>query len=235
MTPRSKAAAGALAIVTIGFLASNQPVPIYDGLGFPDQPYRLIGNGTRGEPSVATGTANVDADGSSEPLSARSNESGPQVVFELGAGAFRGAPGSTLTLTATPVPTTDPPSAGTADSNTYRVIASSTAGTVTQTASAAKGFVFLRAVKLSDPRPQIFRRMSVGAPWTTLPSSRTGQDIVSASYAGTGDYLLLRPTGAHDARQGSGVITRFFEIAFGLLLLTILILLTRRAGKGDKT
>ena len=234
MKPQSKVAA-ALAIVTIGLLASNQPVPIYDGLGFPDQAYRLIGNSTRGEPSVATGTAHLDADGSSEPLSARSNESGPQVVLELGAGAFQGVPGSTITLTATPFTTTDPPSAGTADSNAYRVIARSTAGTVTQTASAAQGFVFLRAVKVSDPPPEIQHHCGLGAPWTALPSSRTGQDIVSASYAGTGDYLVLRPTGAKDARHGSGLLTRVFEIAFGLMLLTILVLVTRRAGKRDMT
>ena len=221
--------------MTIGLLATDQPVPIYDGLGFPDQPYRLIGNSTRGEPSVATGTAHVGADGRSEALSARSNESGPQVVLELGAGAFQGAPGSTIRLTATPVPTTDPPSAGTADSNAYRVTASSTAGTVKQTASAAQGFVFLRAVKVSDPPPEILHRTGLGAPWTALASSRTGQDIVSASYAGTGDYLLLRPTGAKDARQGTGLTTRLLEIAFGLLLLTGLVMVSRRAGNNDKT
>ena len=232
---RLRSAAVALAIVTIGLLATDQPVPIYDGLGFPDQPDRLIGNGARGEPSVATGTAHVGADGRSEALSARSNESGPQVVLELGAGAYRGAPGSAVKLTASPLPNTDPPSGGTVDSNTYRVAASSNTGAVTQTASAEKGFVFLRAVKVSDPPPQILHRIGLGAPWTALPSSRTGQDIVSASYAGAGDYLLLRPTGARDARQGSGLITRLFEIAFGLLLLTSLVLLSRRAGSKDKT
>ncbi len=228
-------AAAALAIVTIGLLATDQPVPIYDGLGFPDQPYRLLGNGTRGEPIVATGTAHVGADGRSEALSARSNESGPQVVLELGAGAYRGAPGSTIKLTATPVPTTEAPADGTPDSNTYRVVASSTAGTATQTASAAQGFVFLRAVTVSDPPPQILHRAGPGAPWTALPSSITGQDIVSASYAGAGDYLLLRPTGAKDARQGSGLITRLFEIAFGLLLLSVLVLVSRRSGNNSKT
>ena len=232
---RLRSAAAALAIVTIGLIATDQPVPIYDGLGFPDQPYRLIGNGARGEPTIATGTAKIGADGLSEALSARSNESGPQVVLELGAGAYRGAPGSTIKLMATPVPNTEPPAEGTPDSNTYRVVASSTAGTVTQTASAAQGFVFLRAVKVSDPPPQIQHRTSLGAPWTMLPSSRTGQDIVSASYAGAGDYLLLRPIGAKDARQGSGLITRLFEIAFGLLLLALLVLLSRRAGNNDKS
>ena len=232
---RPRYAAAALAIVTIGLLATDQPVPIYDGLGFPDQPYRLIGDSTRGAPSVATGTAHVGADGRSEALSARSNESGPQVVLELGAGAFKGAPGSTIKLTASPVPNTDPPSGGTVDSNTYRVAASSTAGMPTQTPSAAQGFVFLRAIKASDPPAQIQHRMSLGAPWTALLSSRTGQDIVSASYAGAGDYLLLRAIGAKDARQGSGLITRLFEITFGLLLMALLVLLSRRAGKNDKT
>lgn len=232
---RLRSAAAALAIVTIGLLATDQPVPIYDGLGFPDQPYRLIGNGTRGEPTVATGAAHVDADGRSEALSARSNESGPQVVLELGAGAYRGAPGSTVKLTATPVPNTDPPSGGTVDSNTYRVEAKSATGTVTQTPSAAQGFVFLRAIKASDPPPQILHRTSLGAPYASLPSSRTGQDIISASYAGAGDDLLLRPTGAKDAKQGSGLLTGLFEIGFGLLLLALLVLLGRRAGNNDKT
>ena len=117
--------------------------------------------------------------------------------------------------------------------NSSSAVATTT--TMTQTASAAQGFVFLRAVKVSDPPPQILPRTSLGAPWTGLPSSRTGQDIVSASYAGTGDYLLLRPLGAKDARQGSGLITRLFEIAFGLLLLALLVLLSRRAGNNDKT
>lgn len=117
---RLRSAAGALAIVTVGFLTSHQPVPIYGG--FPHQPYRLIGDATRGEPSVATGTAHVGADGRSGALSARSNESGPQVVLELGAGAFQGAHGATIGLTATPIPMIDPPRAGTADSNVHRVL-----------------------------------------------------------------------------------------------------------------
>ena len=70
---------------------------------------------------------------------------------------------------------------------------------MTQTPSAGQGFVFLRAIKASDPPPQILQRTSLGAPYASLPSSRTGQDIISASYAGAGDYLLLRPTGAKDA------------------------------------
>ena len=106
---------------------------------------------------------------------------------------------------------------------------------MTQTASAAQGFVFLRAVKVSDPPPEIQHHCGLGAPWTALPSSRTGQDIVSASYAGTGDYLVLRPTGAKDARQGSGLITRLVEITSAFLLLTVLVLLSRRAGENDKT
>ena len=230
-----RSAAAALAIVTIGLLATDQPVPINDGLGFPDQPYRLIGNGARGEPSIATGTAHVGADGRTEALSARSDESGPQVVLELGAGAYRGAPGSTVKLTATPVPNTDPPSGGTVDSNTYRVETNSTAGTPTQTPSAAQGFVFLRAIKASDPPPQILHRSSLGAPWTSLPSSRTGQDIVSASYAGTGDYLLLRAIGAKDARRGPALSTRLVAIGVGFLLVTLLALVSRRAGNSDKS
>ncbi len=95
--------------------------------------------------------------------------------------------------------------------------------------------MFLRAVQVSDPPPQILHRTSLGAPWISLPSGRTRQDIVSASYAGTGDYLLLRPTGATDAKQSSGLITRLFEIAFGLLLLALSVLLSRRAGTCDKT
>ena len=232
---RPRYAAAALAIVTIGLLATDQPVPIYDGLGFPDQPYRLIGNSTRGAPSVATGTAHVGTDGRSEALSARSNESGPQVALELGAGAFKGAPGSTIKLTASPVPNIDPPSGGTVDSNTYRVAASSTAGTPTQTPSAAQGFVFLRAIKASDPPAQIQHRTSLGAPWTALPSSRTGQDIVSAAYAGAGDYLLLRAIGANDARRGPALSTRIFAIGVGFLLVTLLALVSRRAGNSDKT
>ena len=95
--------------------------------------------------------------------------------------------------------------------------------------------MFLRAIKASDPPPQILHRSSLGAPWTSLPSSRTGQDIVSASYAGTGDYLLLRAIGAKDARRGPALSTRLVAIGVGCLLVTLLALVSRRAGNSDKS
>jgi len=65
----------ALAVVTLGWLASPSGVPVYDGVGAPDEPYKYVGRSNAPAASISASTP--VSSGVSGSLSARSAESGP--------------------------------------------------------------------------------------------------------------------------------------------------------------
>jgi hypothetical protein len=220
-----KKLAVALLIVAIGRLASPAAVPVYDGIGNPDQPYKYAGRS--GAPAPATTTVPVSA-GASGPLEVRSSEMGPQLLVQLAAGAFQ-APTHTLTVTATPMQgdgTTVPE--GTIDGNVYRFTA--TPGAVLRP-DRALGFLFLRAAVMTRPNPVVVHRSSDSGPWEKVKTVRAGTDILSTPFKALGDYAVVRPPGAKPLSQGGGLSgLRLALLAGGVVVLVgITVLVLRRS------
>src|SRR5881409_3272013 len=103
---------GAVAVLLgLGALLSPAAVPLYDGVGFPDEPYRFVP--PRGDnPAATTATVSLRVSGgvNSGGLLANSAELGPQVSVYAPPRAFQAPAGSTapIRLTATPVAVTSP-------------------------------------------------------------------------------------------------------------------------------
>ena len=155
----------ALTVVTLGWAASPGAVPVYDGVGVPDDPYRYLN--TTPAASAAQQAVQVGPD-SSTALSVRTGETGPQFLLDAGAGALKAVMAGFTTVTVTPVATGVAPTQGTLDGVVYRVEAT---GGVTFSAT-AQGFVFLRAAVMTKPDPVIAHRDTPWSPWTALPTSR---------------------------------------------------------------
>lgn len=214
--------AAGLALVTVGLLASPSAVPIYDGVGQPDQPYRYVGKVPA--PSSASVTV-ATANGVTTPIQAGSAESGPQVLFDLAAGAFRASTAS-VTVTATPLAPDAAPPRGEIDGNVYRVTA--TAG-ATFLPDAAQGYLFLRAAVMTSPAPVIVYRATPTDTWTEQTTSTSGRDNMATPFRKTGDYAVVRLPGA-TALGSSGLSTTQVVVLVGgiLLLLIITVLVVRR-------
>jgi hypothetical protein len=222
--------AAALLLVTAGLLASPSAVPVYDGVGQPDEPYRYVGTANAPTPVIATVAVTK---GGSAPLRLASPEKGPQVLVDLAAGAFV-SPGRTVTLTATPLAGDGGPAPqGTVDGNVYRLEV--LPGAVLQP-TAANGYLFLRAAVMTEPDPVIVHRLRPADPWTTVPTTRAGRDILSTPLHALGDYAVVRLPGSVPLAEGAGLSgTRVALLVGGLLLLvTLTVLVLRRRPSEER-
>lgn len=209
-------------LVTVGWLASPQAVPVYDGVGAPDEPYKYAG--TSSAPATASVTAAMSGGGSAA-LQLKSSENGPQVLVDLASGAFSGS-GPSVTVTATPLPPDGTPARGTIDGNVYRITASG--GAVLHPEN-TQGFLFLRAAVMTKPDPVVVHRDSPTGRWTELPTTRAGRDILSTPFRALGDYATVRLPGSRPLSASGGLsLTRGLLLGGGVLLLLVVTVLVLR-------
>lgn len=226
--PRRWTAAGLL--VLAGFLASPHAVPVYDGVGQPDEPYRYVsapsGAPRTAAPTTAVATSPVAGGASTNGLSLTSGEVGPQLSAFVPAGALA-ASGGTVTVRATPLAATDQPKGARIDGNVYDVTVTDPVGPVTLTPKAALATLYLRATSARQPGPVMEHRAAAGQPWAALQTSRGGQDVYIAAFAGAGQYALAFRSGAVATK--ASVLP--WVLAGGVLVLLVALVAVRlRAG-----
>lgn len=182
----------ALLLVALGRLLSPDAVPVYDGIGAPDEPYRFVappaGATPTAEATTTRATSPVVAGVSSYGMSVSTAESGPQLVLFLPPKALA-ATGPRLVVEATPRAPTDQPAGARIDGNVY-VVAFPGAGTVSLTPQAALASLSLRATTARQPPPVMQHRTAEGRPWQALATTRSGQDVYVAGFTGPGQYAL---------------------------------------------
>jgi hypothetical protein len=206
-------------------------VPLYDGVGFPDEPYRYVqpppGAQGRKAPTSAAGHVSAAKGVSNDFFDAPSGEQGPQVEVYASAGALRGAADVTaFQVRADPIA---PVGGGSVDGNVYRLRLTSTpAGTVTLAPVTAQvwAWIALRATSSSPHGPVIVYRPGDTGAWQSLHTEKTGNDVFAANVVGPGDYALAyvkRGTGAAARHRGGGVplTVVVLGVAFGVIVLVV--------------
>lgn len=208
-------------------------VPLYDGVGFPDEPYRYVqpppGAQGRKAPTSAVGHVTALRGVSNDFFDAPSAEQGPQVEIYASAGALRGAPGVTgFQVRADPAAPVGSGVGGVSvDGNVYRVqLGSTPPGTVTLAPVTAQvwAWVALRATSSSPHGPSIVYRAADTGPWKVLHTEQTGNDVFAANVVGSGNYALAylkRGTGAAGSRGGGGGVPLTVIVLGGTLLLIV--------------
>ncbi|RAG80389.1 hypothetical protein DN069_38400 [Streptacidiphilus pinicola] len=229
--------------------------PLYDGLGFPDEPYRYVvappGTQRTQPPSVGEDDGLVFKGVGPQVLLPVSDENGPQVQAGIPASQLSVPAGTTqLVAKATPLAlqgTT--PTDGTAWGNVYRLTVTGDHGPVTATGRpTGDSVVSLRAPSAAQPAPVMEYRPAGGGPWRDLHTIRVGNDIYQAPLPGLGDYVLVRlapgarrggaQTGASHAAEGhsgrgSALLSWVLGGAFALLCAAILAVRVRRTRSGE--
>lgn len=219
----------AFLLVAIGRLLSPTAVPVYDGIGAPDEPYRYVaapaGTKKTAAPTSARATSPVVGGVSTNGMSLTTAESGPQFSLFLPPRAVATG-GPTLVVEATPLAPTDQPVGARIDGNVYAVTMTGQ-GAVSLTPQAALATLYLRATSPRQPPPTMEHRAAVGRPWQPLDTARGGQDVYVSDFRGPGQYALafaLASSAHHASRTpylvGGGV----------LLLLVVLVVVRLRAG-----
>jgi hypothetical protein len=229
----------ALVALVAGWVVSPAKVPLYDGVGFPDEPYRFVsppaGYQHTPPPGSGQGTSPVSSGLNLQALYAQSPEQGPQVVVALAPGVLHTAgSATTMTVRAAPVAPDRNPPGGFIDGNVYRVTATTnTSGAVTYTAAtggASESGLTLRATSARQPGPIMIYRTTASAPWRRLRTARVGNDIYRSAFAGTGEYALafgLTQPGGSDAKSGGGsfpvvwIVVIVLVVALGAIVVGI--------------
>jgi hypothetical protein len=226
--------------------------PLYDGLGFPDEPYRYVtpppGYRHTLPPSVGEDDGIVFKGVGPQVLLPVSDENGPQAQAGIPGSQLSIPPGTTqLVAKATPTALTGTnPGDGSVWGNVYRMTVTSDRGPVAATGRPTLDSVInLRAPTAQQPPPVIEYRPQPGAAWRDLHTTRIGNDIYQAPLPGLGDYVLVRltespkrpGTGTADRAAGGGRSSSALPWAFGgalvLLCAAIAAVRLRRARAGE--
>lgn len=226
----------ALLLVTVGWLVSPSPVPVYDGVGVPDEPYRYVappaGLKATPDPTVATAVTPVKDGLLSRGVIVTTAEQSPQFTLFVPGGALAAKAGQ-ITVTGTPVAPTGPPPFGKAyGGNAYRVTFTDPAGPVTSTPLLASASLNMRAPDTSTGWVMHYRADD-GAKWQVRQTSRSGTDSFVSPFAGAGEYVLAEVPRAEGKDGGVSVLP--LALGGGLLLLVVLVVVIRlrAAPEGD--
>ena len=182
----------AVLLVAGAWLITPHPVPLYDGVGLPDEPYRYVHvpAGAKGTAAPTSGTGGSDvANGTnSSVLNVFTGESGPQATLDLPEGGVSAVSGP-VTVQITPLaPLQDAPAA-TIDGNDYQVGVSSPDGPVGWTSVASQGALHLRAPRQGHTEVVLYRP-GAGQPWRGLATEQSGNDVWGAVPPGPGQFAL---------------------------------------------
>ncbi|MDT7537556.1 MAG: hypothetical protein QOI82_1141 [Actinomycetota bacterium] len=225
-----------LAALGVVWLTSAHPVPLYDGIGFPDEPYRFVP--PRGAGPAAT-TAQVDlkvAGGSNTGgLIVNTSEAGPQASLFAPPHAFAAAGSTPIRLVLRPVPPQQPMPSGVLESNVYEVALTSAAGPVTIVPEAQPPAITMRSVDTKSPEPVFNYRATPNDPWREIKTRRVGRDIYNAAGPGAGEYVLIRDAAAPAQGSSGGRGALYAVLGATVLLVAGVIVavrvLSRRAAQ----
>ena len=208
MTARSRVLSAVLLIGAMGWLAAGAGTPLYDGLGFPDEPYRYVQAppGAPPAPPATGATQRVPAaDGINREVELVTDEQGPQLVLYIPPGAVHTPPSATsVTVTATPLAADAHSAGGEIDGNVYRLTIDSNTGPVSSIDAYTGSQLTLRATSAQQVPSEGVYRSTAHAPWSPVPIGRAGTDIYAVEIRGAGDYALaLLPSSPSPTEAGT--------------------------------
>jgi hypothetical protein len=230
-TMRRSWPAGALALM-LAWIGTPAAVPLYDGVGFPDEPYRYVhpppGYRHTAPPTSAIGRVPASRRASGATLDIFSNEVGPQVEVYIAETTLTGRrPARWFDVRADPLAPGYSPPATPINGNLYRVQAGSEPpGPITINTTNRDRWIALRATANRDFPPTMLYRPTPSAPWRALPTERSGTDIYNAAFTGPGDYALSFLPSTARSRRAHQTSKRPYTprfIVIMALLLTILL------------
>jgi hypothetical protein len=223
----------ALLVLGVGWsIAPHSALPLYDGIGFPDEPYRFVqrpaGAQETKAPTTAHGTASVSG-GSNAPLVAASAESAPQISLYIPKGKLTVPAGtSEISLTGTPVKPLPTGKGQYLWSDVYTVSASP--GSTVFKTGGSQATITLRAASAQRPQPSI--AYYDGNRWHLMPTFAQGRDIYIAELTRFGQFAVIGPnpllvsqlSGSSKGGGGSSAIGVIVGIGVGVIVVVLFVL-----------
>jgi hypothetical protein len=230
---------GAVLIALTSMLIVNRGTPLYDGVGFPDQPYRYVhppsGYRQQYKPTEARTTLRVVKGTNADDGLISSGESGPQVAMYIQPGGLQVLDAATaVTVRARPVSASAPPVDGSLNSNVYDVDFGPHPVRIDQGDSGAPN-VTLREAVFQNVLAVMEYRPAGGGAWRRLQTGQVGRDVFLGALQGPGQYVLIQPaTGtAHSARNDGSRLQLLLILGFCLLVVAAALVAVRRTSPRD--
>lgn len=128
-------------MVLAGWLLTVHPVPLYDGVGFPDEPYRYVkppspSMVTAKPPGADAVRVDVAGDTNAEDLSLETGESGPQAMVQVPQGSTIESGAGPIEAKLTPRAPSDQPPGAFINGNVYDLTVTANGAPVRFSASA---------------------------------------------------------------------------------------------------
>jgi hypothetical protein len=232
-----RAGFGSGLVTLVVLVATASGTPLYDGIGFPDEPYRYVdpphGYVQKYKPTEARTVIRISRETNPDEGLISSGESGPQVAMYIprrGLSVLDSA--STVTVTARPVKANDPPGDGTLNSNVYQVDFSHPVQI--SGASASPPNITLREATFETVLAVMEYRTDSTSRWRRLETPQVGRDIYVAALQGAGQYVLVQPAmgTAQSARNRGTGKQLVFILGFCLLIVIVVVFAVRRTSGG---
>jgi hypothetical protein len=220
----------------VAVVVTPHALPIYYGIGFPDEPYRFVDpppdyRDTKA-PTTATATIPVAGGRSTGGHTVASGEVGPQISLVIFGGALEtDADVTTARVIAVPVALTGGPPPGHVWSNVYRVTFDTAAGPA-RLAAGTDSEIRMRAPSPQQPGPTFYVRHG-DSDWRALDTQQPGRDIYRAELAGAGDYVLAGedPLDVRAKDPNSEAAVGWAGLALSAVLVGLVIVLFVRAER----
>ena len=183
-----------VAMVVAQLISPSTTPPLYDGVGFPDEPYRWVSPPPdapkTAPPTSASMQVKVGADGLSTAARAFSAEQGPQVAIAIAQGVFRAGPLDEITIEAQPHAAPAAPDGVSVVSDLYHLKVTARSGAPVTLQSGATLLVNLRADVATDLR--VLVATWDGRTWSEVGTTQVGTEIYAALLANLSDFALFR-------------------------------------------
>jgi hypothetical protein len=215
-----------LVVLALGWLVAPRfAPPVYDGVGFPDEPYRFVVRPSDAQTTKTPTTASrvvAVTKRTASAASLASAEQAPQVAVLIPTGRLQAPTGTTqFTLDAAPIKPVATASGTYLWSNVYDV--SSPDAKVSLKDGNPPATITLRAASAQRPDPKIEYYMH--GTWTAVKTISVGRDIYQATLPTLGAYAVVgtKPL-VVGATAGGGATSRTGVIIFIAAILVVIVL-----------
>jgi hypothetical protein len=188
-----------IAVLGVGAVLLARPLhapPLYDGIGFPDEPYRWVQAppGSPKTPAVTPAKAQVriGPGGAVPVLKGLSAEQGAQIAFQIeGDSLVVPKGGKTLSASALagPAPVTAPPD-GSLVSNVYTLSVTADVPGAVVLAAGKTAIINMRSSRSTNDT--VILEMLKGGSWSQVATGRVGTDIYAAELDSFGQFALVQ-------------------------------------------
>jgi hypothetical protein len=219
--------------LVLAWMVAPAAIPIYDGIGNPDEPYRYLNPPASAKTTKTPGDARVVvamSGGSSTAQYANTGESGPQLSLYMPPKALTAsATTKAITVTVKPLAPSAPlPRDGKIVTNVYHLAATADDGHAVEVVGSgpSEPSLQMRAPDGRQPGPVFEHRTPTG--WERARTIRIKFDVYQAQAPALGDWALVQLTsGASSSDKGGGIKWGLLGPGIALLALAAVVLMVR--------